>query len=61
MAIDFLISHKNSFKKLPEHFFTLQDLESLPDPEQVPPFFSILILVLVLVFDPGPHVLEHCE
>ena len=48
-------------KKVPGHFFTLQDLESLPDPKQVPPFFSTLTFFLVLYFDPGPHVLEHCE
>ena len=54
------IFEKNKY--LPGQYFTKQDLESLTDPEQDPPYFSTW--VFDLVFDcvpPLPHDLEHDE
>ena len=46
---------------LPGQAFKLQDLEFVFNPEQVPPYFSTLLMNLVLDFLPGPQVLEQDE
>ena len=44
--------------KVPGQDCVLHCLLSLPDPEQVPPIFSILVLVRDRLLDPPPQVFE---